>query len=355
MMPHTCVYHIHMHSALSTHHTTLRSHLATYSREDGSWSPQLGGNVWGTVHRRPFFRFPLPSQHHSLSSTMPFEGDAVAKLMGYKPGADLRGWGTMQVTVPMVALVLLIAVFTFRVVADVATRTLKLSKTAPPRGEVGKQVAFGVVGILLHSYLGPAALFTAMDMLPATPGQAAGNRAALSAAPEWYDRHNAAQVNGEIFTGYAVYITIMWLLGWEKGVDKIIHHVVFLFLAVTLAGSNVFARLSSFAMAMELSTPFLNINLISDWFDGRLFRITHLIMGSLFILSFVFLRIGVFGYGLFTTMYHYYMDRSIAPLPEPLAWAVLLLFLGGWLIQVYWLGPIWSKIVGVLGKKKKAD
>eukprot|EP01063_Lacrimia_lanifica_P011125 TRINITY_DN1790_c0_g3_i1.p1 TRINITY_DN1790_c0_g3~~TRINITY_DN1790_c0_g3_i1.p1 ORF type:complete len:314 (+),score=123.41 TRINITY_DN1790_c0_g3_i1:46-942(+) len=224
-------------------------------------------------------------------------------------------------------------------------------KAHSDRSEVVKESALCFAGIVIHSYMGLKAACTAWMMRDMPFALAVANREAVAAAPEAMGHLNAAGVLGEIFLAYILYVTVMWTLGWEKGMDKGIHHVVFFFLAMLLAGWSFCHRLAVFAIAMELSTVPLNINLWAGWMKH--WKLTHLIFGALFVLCFFFVRIFFYGYGLATTLSGAAEHGvGVVPVADELVYLVLFLFTGGWLLQVFWLKTIYEKVTASLGKKK---
>eukprot|EP01061_Rhynchopus_euleeides_P008532 TRINITY_DN1765_c2_g1_i1.p1 TRINITY_DN1765_c2_g1~~TRINITY_DN1765_c2_g1_i1.p1 ORF type:complete len:310 (+),score=137.50 TRINITY_DN1765_c2_g1_i1:69-932(+) len=279
--------------------------------------------------------------------------DPVMQLAGWRSDdTQVRGFHSMLTVAPVVMGVLLAGVVFFRYASAALMRGAVPKEGAPHGDELYKQMAFCLVGIAFHGYLGPAAIYGAFTSLDCPYEASVGNREALAGSQsEWVGVTNQQAVVGELFTGYAAFITVMWLLGWEEGLDKIVHHVVFLFLAVVLSGNYAFCRLSSFAMAMEMSTVPLNINMMTGWFTST--KTIHLVSGGIFILSFIAFRIFFFGYGLAVAISEFSTNPSAVPLPFPLSCLVLFLFSGGWLLQVYWTQRIVDKVRETLGGKKK--
>ena len=281
--------------------------------------------------------------------------DPVMALAGWKQGStSLRTAQDVLETAPYVTGGLMAsAVVVFILCKLLLEGSKSLTAKAPPF----KEMAFCLVGSLFHMYLGPAALFAAWNAMDMPYAEGAGNREALAASKVWIDTANSMSVLGELFTGYAVYIMIMWVLGWEeRGKDKLVHHCVFLFLGLCLSTHFALPKLSVFAISMELSTPFLNLSIIFGWFNKKWCKVMHLVMGVLFIVLFFAVRIFFFGYALFTTLAEFHADPSVVPLPFPLACFVLFLYSGGWGIQVYWTKAIFAKmadVFGLGGKKEK--
>eukprot|EP01065_Artemidia_motanka_P000119 TRINITY_DN1003_c0_g2_i1.p1 TRINITY_DN1003_c0_g2~~TRINITY_DN1003_c0_g2_i1.p1 ORF type:complete len:300 (+),score=81.45 TRINITY_DN1003_c0_g2_i1:64-963(+) len=280
--------------------------------------------------------------------------DLGLKLMGYERGMPVRGWSDMYVA-PAVGCVLIACAFVLHAVLSVVVRSVSLNSKpeTPSREEFPKQAAFCLLGVLIHSWLGRVAYFAALAGEDMPPHLAVGNKAALSENVEWRDLYNVYSLLGEFFAGYTVYITTMWLLGWEKGVDKIIHHVVFAFLAHVLAGTGGLGRLSAEAMAMESSTVFLNSAIMFGWFSSSAVRLFSKVCGALFVLNFLYVRIYFFGKGLVVQWSQVDSVRNDSPMSEAMAITCLVLFTAGWGIQVYWLRPIYHKVVDTFAGSKK--
>eukprot|EP01062_Namystynia_karyoxenos_P063958 TRINITY_DN56807_c0_g1_i1.p1 TRINITY_DN56807_c0_g1~~TRINITY_DN56807_c0_g1_i1.p1 ORF type:complete len:304 (+),score=108.79 TRINITY_DN56807_c0_g1_i1:82-993(+) len=291
----------------------------------------------------------------SLRWLAPGADDPGLSLLGYREGMPVRGWDHLPGVAGSVAGILVAAAVLLRFLYIPVFQFLPLNEkpSTPSRDDAPKQAAFCTVGIFIHLWLGCTALRAALASEDMPPDVAAGNRLALSTSDSWRDLYNVHSVCGQFFTGYAIYITIMWLAGWEEGLDKIAHHIVFLFLAVVLAGSGAMGRLSSTAMSMEFSTVFLNSNLIFGWIKHPVAKMLHLGHGVCFVLSFVALRIIFFGRGLMMQWRDFLADGNAAPLPPALTALCIGLFTGGWLLQVYWLLPIYHKVVDTFGSGKK--
>ena len=279
--------------------------------------------------------------------------DPVAKLLGWSADStDVRSVDTSFTVAGIVAVGLLVSVVLLRYTAGELARKFATKDGAPKGEELAKQAAFCIVGMVFHCYLGPAAINAAV-LSEGCPWEASvGNRAALEGSQkEWMPLVNYQGIMGEIFMGYAFYITIMWVAGWEEGFDKIVHHIVFLFLSLVLAGNFAYPRLAAFAISMEASTIFLDVNMMSGWYPKL--KIVHLLFGVLFILSFIALRIFFFGYGMFIALKGFAENPTAAPIPVPLSALVLFLFSGGWVLQVYWTQKIVAKVKETLGGGKK--
>ncbi|KAJ9439622.1 hypothetical protein DIPPA_23236 [Diplonema papillatum] len=283
---------------------------------------------------------------------MPIKNDPVMAAMGWKENQGVRGWDYLAYTAPAFCLALFVAVHAVRfLLASFSTWRVKPGVGLTP-AEAHKQIAFCTVGIVLHLYLGPAAIVGVLRSEDMPWAVQVGNRDAIAAAPQGQrDVLNTQAILGEMFTGYAAYITIMWSLGWEKGFDKLVHHIAFLCLAVLLAGTYSFHVLSSYAISMELSTPFLNLSIVSGWLEGH--NRLAMLFGLLFIVTFIGVRIFFFGSGLYAALTQYATGGwVVVPLPAAVAHGVVALYCGGWLLQVYWLRPIFAKIAEVAGGKK---
>ena len=279
--------------------------------------------------------------------------DPVMGLLGWEAGRGLMTVDDMIKISPIVAIVLFITVHLVYFLIRPVVRKWEAAPGKSSGDDLAKEVSFGVVGVMIHSYMGPAALNGVFNSNVYELSHAAllGHPDAFKGNQDWIDISNANSCVGFVFTGYAAYITVMWILRWEHGFDKIAHHIVFLSLALLLSGTNSFSELAVYAISMELSTIPLNINIITSHLKSA--RKLHLLSGLLFIITFVVVRIFFFGYGLAMNISYFIEDSSKCHLPYPVAATVLTAFSGGWLLQVYWLKPIIAKIKEVAGGKKK--
>jgi len=81
------------------------------------------------------------------------------------------------------------------------------------------------------------------------------------------------------------------------------------------------------------------------------------IPSSVFVASFFFFRVCLFGYGLLTTLGARFTTPQLFPQYVP-AWeidCVLLLLSSGWGLQLYWATLIYKKLVRMLKPKPKAE
>eukprot|EP00756_Hemistasia_phaeocysticola_P016258 Hpha_TRINITY_DN15465_c3_g10::TRINITY_DN15465_c3_g10_i1::g.175200::m.175200 len=279
--------------------------------------------------------------------------DPGLKLLGYRRGMEVRGWEGLSYSAA-VAGILLTTAFILKFIFSIGCRGAKLTDSShtPAPEDVPKQASFCLIGVFIHAWLGRVCLYASLagENMPALA--AAGNREALAKDADWKDLYNVYSLCGEFFAGYAMYITVMWLLQWEKGVDKIIHHMVFLTLGVTLAGSGALGRLSSRAMAMELTTVFLNSAMMAEWFQGGSFKMIKMVCGGLFVLSFIIIRIFFFGRAVYLQWSEMSRVSKETPLPENALIACVVMYTAGWVIQVYWLMPIAEKVKDTFFKSK---
>eukprot|EP01060_Flectonema_neradi_P038363 TRINITY_DN800_c2_g1_i1.p1 TRINITY_DN800_c2_g1~~TRINITY_DN800_c2_g1_i1.p1 ORF type:complete len:284 (+),score=60.52 TRINITY_DN800_c2_g1_i1:59-910(+) len=245
--------------------------------------------------------------------------DPIMGLLGWEAGRGLMGCDDMLKVAPFVALTLFIAVHVTYFLVRPAVRTWEAAPGKLSGDDLAKEVAFGVVGIMIHCYMGPAAFNGVLNSnaYGLSHNALLGHPDAFEGHQEWIDISNANSCVGFVFTGYAFYITVMWCLGWEHGKDKIAHHIVFLSLALLLSGTNTFSELAVYAMSMELSTIPLNVNHITAHIKSA--RKLHLASGLLFIISFVCVRIFFFGYGLARNIGYFVEDPTKCHLPFPVA------------------------------------
>lgn len=282
--------------------------------------------------------------------------DPGLKLLGFRRGMDVRGWEGLSYSVT-VAVILLATAFFLRAVFSVGCKGAKLTdhKETPTHEEIPKQAAFCLIGCFIHAWLGRLCLYAAFagENMPVLA--AAGNMEALNREPAWKDLYNVYSLCGEFFAGYAMYISAMWLLRWEHGIDKLIHHIVFLSLGITLAGSGALGRLSVRAMSMEITTVFLNSAMMAAWFQGPMFKMINLACGGLFIIGFILVRIIFFGRAVLLQWNEMPRVSKDSPLPEKAMFICLVAYTAGWAIQCYWLIPITEKVKQIIYGKTKAE
>eukprot|EP00756_Hemistasia_phaeocysticola_P056906 Hpha_TRINITY_DN33550_c0_g1::TRINITY_DN33550_c0_g1_i1::g.171131::m.171131 len=222
---------------------------------------------------------------------------------------------------------------------------------------VAKFSALGLIGGPFWAVLGPLTMALAIYMEMTFSYNDPKNFQNDIAMFDEFDLrvHNFAALIGELFLGYTMYMTVMLFMGWDKGVDTLIHHIAFITLAWFQVGYGVFVRVGLWAMSMELSTPALYVHLVYRQIEGetasKLSSCSAIVFGLLFIL----VRIIGFGYGVITaavsTITHFDTVLPDKPdaIPKELGLFILLLMFGGWALQLYWA----TFIFGKLFKKKK--
>jgi len=144
-----------------------------------------------------------------------------------------------------------------------------------------------------------------------------------------------------------LYELIFWCLGWEKGLAKLTHHVLFLSLCSYLLSYHVFIKIAAIALSMEFSTIPLCVHLLSRQLRG--WETTAHISGALFAASFLFFRIIVFGAGyldlLWSWTFHFVVFNRV---PMYGAHFGMLVYSAAFVLQLYWSIGITRKLYAAL-------
>lgn len=128
-------------------------------------------------------------------------------------------------------------------------------------------------------------------------------------------------------------------------------------MTIVLARRSALPHSGLWAMAMEGSSPALNAMNMLRQLDGPLAEQGSLLCFALFIVSFFALRCVLFGKVVLRTCYLRLFAPDGFPLHVP-AWeldVVVMLWLAGWLLQLYWLRAILKKVQRKLFPKEKAS
>ena len=199
-----------------------------------------------------------------------------------------------------------------------------------------------------HIIYGAAALATVYHYDHPEPWAALGDRGVLLASGnvDAIMLQEAAAFLGSIFGALMISYTFYWVIGWDRGLEQIFHHVTFFSVTIVLARRSALPYSGLWAMAMEASSPALNAMNLLRQLDGWLPQQIALVAFALFIVAFFALRCVLFG----RTVLHTWYLRLFAPDGFPLhvpAWEtdlVVLLWLAGWLLQLYWMRAIVLKV-----------
>jgi len=237
--------------------------------------------------------------------------------------------------------------------------SFQLSQKALQRGQTKEafitQAAVAIQSSIVQSILGPIAFYLSYSWSSvASVSETIVLHANISATScEYYSQ---GSFWGSVYAGWAMYQVVQVACGWEKGGWIMwVHHLLFAFLGLAVPYLFVLSELTLFALAMEISTPFLEFLLTFRELEGH--QTLTKVASLLFAVTFLFTRIFYFGYGLYRSLMFWH-----APAPEALAalgdratavQALQGLFFLGWIVQLVWAKTLVSKLVGlVVGKGK---
>lgn len=163
---------------------------------------------------------------------------------------------------------------------------------------------------------------------------------------------------GALFNGWILFQCMWWILGWEAGIDKLIHHVIFLIPAIVGQYYHIMAELVVFAISMETSTPALAMMLLTRQVEGHERAVA--ISGGIFSVLFLVIRIFVYGYGL-ARSWSFWVDPPSSALAElgevgsgrrVAVVAMQAIFSAGWLLQLFWARTIAARLYGVISGRQ---
>ena len=208
-----------------------------------------------------------------------------------------------------------------------------------------------------HCAFGSAAVVAALGFDDNAPIRALGDRGALMAAGDlqYIRLQESATVLGSIFGALMLSYLFYWCCGWDKGMEQLFHHLTFFGVTIVLARRSALPQSGLWAMAMEASSPALNAMNILRQLEGR--ETGAMLAFVVFILLFFLLRCVLFGKVVLRTCYLRLFDVGGFPLHVP-AWeidVVVMLWLAGWLLQLYWLRAILKKLQRRFARSTKED
>eukprot|EP01061_Rhynchopus_euleeides_P034815 TRINITY_DN58760_c0_g1_i1.p2 TRINITY_DN58760_c0_g1~~TRINITY_DN58760_c0_g1_i1.p2 ORF type:complete len:250 (+),score=53.81 TRINITY_DN58760_c0_g1_i1:114-752(+) len=148
--------------------------------------------------------------------------------------------------------------------------------------------------------------------------------------------------------GSLLHQTLMWALGWERRQYPIYTHAGGLALWAVLLPNASYLRLSSWVLAMELSTPpllaYRSLRLLNPASPQA--PTLAVVFGAVFST----LRVAVFSYELFSALATMHKAPSLYPacLTPLQNTAVMCILLAGWIYNIYWCGTIVDKATACL-------
>jgi len=207
-----------------------------------------------------------------------------------------------------------------------------------------------------HLVYGTAAIAAVTAYTEEEPVRALGDRGAMLASGdvEYVMLQESAAFLGSIFGALMLFYLFYWCIGWDKGMEQLFHHVTFFGVTIVLARRSALPHSGLWAMAMEGSSPALNAMNLLRQLDGSLAEQGAMACFLIFIILFFALRCVLFGRVVLRTCYLRVMAPDGFPLHVP-AWeidVVVVLWLAGWLLQLYWLRAIIKKVQRKFAKAK---
>lgn len=164
-----------------------------------------------------------------------------------------------------------------------------------------------------------------------------------------------------MFTANMVYQVIFWVLGWEKGLDMLLHHVGFLITGCMVLVFAVYGKLITSAMAMEMSSPFLSLHMLARMLDGKWWALVSNLAMVVFAAVFVVVRLGFYSFAVLEFHYLYWYHHELFPqwTPPAASYGLMFCFTLGWVLQLFWGKLVVSKAVktclGFLGLASKKN
>lgn len=159
-------------------------------------------------------------------------------------------------------------------------------------------------------------------LVDSEPSRALGDRGALMAMGdvEYARLQEMAAFLGSIFAALMLEYTFFWLIGWDRDPLQLFHHLTFLGVTVVLARRSAMCESGLMAMAMEGSSPFLNLMNVTRQLDGTIPQTLTMLLFVAFFLSFLYLRCYLFGKAVSAGRPAPSPPRPLAPHPAPPPW-----------------------------------
>lgn len=228
------------------------------------------------------------------------------------------------------------------------------------RSHFWKEVSGQVWCCCFHILFSSVALFGAGCYIfgELTPERRVGDYEGMLVAGdvEFLHLQETAALLGSIFAALMASFLFYWFLGWDNDKLQLFHHLAFIGVTVVLARRCSMAFVGITAMAMEGSSPALALMQIFRQLEGELNAKLSTIFTLCFVVSFIFLRVFLFGYGLLATLNMRMTRPQLFPIYVP-GWeidVVLLLLLSGWMLQLYWASQIFKKMARMMQKQQKS-
>ena len=147
-----------------------------------------------------------------------------------------------------------------------------LNAEAKRRGETKSkfqlQVAINILAFCFNAVMGPAAMFCALSMVIYGDPVQLVNVSTMHTNAWICHKFRSGMWLGVIFTSYVLNQLCCLIIGWEEGIEKTLHHVIFCCLGILSIYYAILPELSCFAIAMEVSTPSLIITHVFRQLEG---------------------------------------------------------------------------------------
>ena len=160
---------------------------------------------------------------------------------------------------------------------------------------------------------------------------------------------------GSLFGGNLIFQCCTCCLGWEGpevGMSEFVHHSLFMVLTIVLPYFYILGEVTTFAVAMELSTPVLLAVLFFEKLEG--FDVLKIFLKILFLVLFTLVRPIWFGYGIYRSLQFWSLEDVAVENRKAsdirLVQGTQLLFFLAWVLQLVWLISIVRKAQRAAGK-----
>ena len=152
----------------------------------------------------------------------------------------------------------------------------------------------------------------------------------------------ALQVSGTIFLGYILALCASFLIGWDRGVDKAVHHLLYATIGTASWLWGHLPELAAAALAMEISTvPLAAVQIFREPVGYE--RVATL-TGRVFGIAFMLLRVVLFGVVLLRSLMLWWTHPEAFIEAGPVRVALTQVgYTAGWLLQCFWAWTILLK------------
>mmetsp|Transcript_135929 Transcript_135929/g.378843 ORF Transcript_135929/g.378843 Transcript_135929/m.378843 type:complete len:339 (-) Transcript_135929:154-1170(-) len=218
----------------------------------------------------------------------------------------------------------------------------------------------GIIHAIFITALTVPALFKLYDAPDEVRFGATGHLAACAPGSEhrieivekWGFVAQAVALAGLAFTAFTLADVGISTVHGLATMDHIAHHLAFVTAGLIIRGHCMLPFNASILLAMEASTPFLNIMLFFRH-RGMAFKTAVQVNGILFVLLYVVFRVALNTYGAVVLWLHY--KTAMPPtVPAWQAWFLLMAISAGAAIQFFWFPQIArmfrAGLLGLLGR-----